>query len=201
MQQTIESCGLWWYLPKFNWAILRIRSPHGENMLRGCLLTHPEYKKRRQAVKDLQSVFVRFGQAARWFHQYDVKHNPGLLRKWLEYLFALNLEQFNADLWRAVVRAKGRAQELSPWACQQAGNVAYSYDVMKRLFLADSVASPPHLVTGMKGAFRDAGELLDFIFLEDERKRAGWRWKPFRQILARTRELLETEIGEEEAAI
>ena len=71
------------------------------------------------------------------------------------------------------MRAKGRAQELSPWACQQAGNVAYSYNRIKRLFLANSIASLPHLVTGIKGAFRDARELLNFIFLEDKRKRAS----------------------------
>jgi hypothetical protein len=44
---------------------------------------------------------------------------------------------------------------------------------MKRLFLANSVASLLHLIIEIKGAFRDARELLNFIFLEDKRKRAS----------------------------
>ncbi|KAF2626745.1 hypothetical protein BU25DRAFT_342766 [Macroventuria anomochaeta] len=133
MQQTIEQCGLGWFLPKFNWATLRIKPPHGENMLRGCLLNHPEYKRRWQAVKDLQNVFVRFNQAERWLHQYNIRQKPGLLRKWLEYLYALNLEQFDVDLWKAVLKAKKQAQQLSPQALQQAGKMAYCYDGMKDL--------------------------------------------------------------------
>ncbi|KAF2623615.1 hypothetical protein BU25DRAFT_451327, partial [Macroventuria anomochaeta] len=86
MQQTIEQCGLGWFLPKFNWTTLRIKQPHEENMLNGCLLMHTEYKKRWQAVKDLQNVYVRFNQAERWFHQHNIGKNPALLRKWLEYL-------------------------------------------------------------------------------------------------------------------
>ncbi|KAF2622933.1 hypothetical protein BU25DRAFT_451613 [Macroventuria anomochaeta] len=195
MQQTIEQCGLGWFLPKFNWATLRIKPPHGENLLNGCLLMHTEYKKRWQAVKDLQNIYVRFNQAERWFQEHNIGKNPGLLRKWLEYLYALNLEQFDADVWKAMLKAHKQTQQLSPQALEQRGKMAYCFDGMKGFFLNNGVVSPPHIVTGNKGAFKGVEDLLNFLFLEDERKRLGWGWKPFRQILQRTLDLLEKELG------
>jgi hypothetical protein len=46
MQETMEQCGLGWFLPKFNWATRRLALPHGENLLVGNLLMHAEYKRR-----------------------------------------------------------------------------------------------------------------------------------------------------------
>ena len=60
MENTIRRCGLGWFLPKFNWAILRIKKDHLSYILQGNLLISREYIKRQQAVKDLQSVHVRF---------------------------------------------------------------------------------------------------------------------------------------------
>jgi hypothetical protein len=81
MRETMERCGIGWFLPKFNWATWRLASPHGENMLEGNLLMHKEYKRRWRAVKDLRDVFVRFNQAQAWYDRYDVDRNPGLLGK------------------------------------------------------------------------------------------------------------------------
>ena len=41
----------------------------------------------------------------------------------------------------------------------------YYYYRIKDLFLVDSVASPPHIITGNKGAFKGVTELLYFLFL------------------------------------
>ncbi|KAF2622007.1 hypothetical protein BU25DRAFT_353112 [Macroventuria anomochaeta] len=73
--------------------------------------------------------------------------------------------------------------------------MAYCFDGMKTLFLNSGVVSPPHIVTGNKGAFKGVEDLLNFLFLVDERKRSGWAWKPYRQILQRTLDVLERELG------
>jgi hypothetical protein len=44
MRDTIECCGLGWFLPKFNWATWRLALPHRENLLVGSMLMHTEYK-------------------------------------------------------------------------------------------------------------------------------------------------------------
>jgi hypothetical protein len=192
-RKSVELCGLGWFFPKFNWTTLRIKPPHGDNMLEGCLLNHPEYKRRWQALKDLQNVYIRFNQAEQWLSQYNIKEHPRLLTKWYEYLFALNLEQFDADVWKTMLRAHNQTPQLSPQALRQEGRVVYSYDDMKHLFLNNNVVSPPHIATGNKGQFNSTGDLLGFLFLPDERKRTGWQFKPYRQILQRTYELLAQE--------
>ncbi|OBT71266.1 hypothetical protein VF21_09920 [Pseudogymnoascus sp. 05NY08] len=63
MRESIERCGLGWFLPKFNWSTWRLAAPHGENVLVGNLLMHEEYKRRWRAVKDLCNVFICFNQA------------------------------------------------------------------------------------------------------------------------------------------
>ncbi|KAK6591396.1 hypothetical protein H4I96_12393 [Botrytis cinerea] len=75
MQNTMERCGLGWFLPKFNWATCRFASTHGDNMLVGNALVHKEYKRRWRAVKDLRDVYVRFNQAASWYDRYNMSRN------------------------------------------------------------------------------------------------------------------------------
>ncbi|RAL58025.1 hypothetical protein DID88_009089 [Monilinia fructigena] len=101
MRKTIERCGLGWFLPKLKWATWRFAPPHGENILVGNVLMHEEYKRRWRAVKDLRDVYIRFNQAESWYDRYHVQRSTALLGKWLEYLHALNLEQFDADIWKA----------------------------------------------------------------------------------------------------
>ncbi|OBT54137.1 hypothetical protein VE04_06765, partial [Pseudogymnoascus sp. 24MN13] len=67
MRESMERCGLGWFLPKFNWSTWRLAAPHGENVLVGNLLMHEEYKRRWRAVKDLRNVFIRFNQAETWY--------------------------------------------------------------------------------------------------------------------------------------
>jgi hypothetical protein len=98
MRDTIERCGLGWFLPKINWATWRFAPPHGENILVGNVIMHEEYKRRWRAVKDLRDVYVRFNQAESWYDRYNVQNSSCLLDKWLEYLYVLNLEQFDTDI-------------------------------------------------------------------------------------------------------
>lgn len=165
MQQTMDICGLGWFLPKFNWVSRRVAQPHCDNMLVGNLLMHAEYKRRWKAVKDLSDVYTRFHQATQWFTRYNVEQNPQLLKKWLEYLIALNLEQFDADVWLAMLAAHKTHPELSEAALAQNGNIPFCYRGMHKMFLEDGVRAPPHIATGNHIRITTVRKLLDFLFL------------------------------------
>ena len=201
MQETMKRCGLGWFLPKFSWATRRLAQPHGDNMLVGNLLMHAEYKRRWKAVKDLKDVFLRFSQATGWYQQYNVQQNPQLLHTWLEYLHALNLEQFNADVWSSMLAAHKSHPEMSPAALKQDGNMTFCYRGMKHMFLQEGVVTPPHIVTGNKMRFATVNKLLDFLFLwDDDQERLGWGSKPYRLILQKSFEFVESQLGYRKAS-
>lgn len=195
MREGIERCGIGWFLPKFNWAVWRLAAPHGENILVGNLLMHEEYKRRWRAVKDLRDVFVRFNQADSWYERYNLQENRALLEAWLEYLHALNLEQFDMDVWKAMQKANRRSPELKPGIAPLGSEVRYCYADMKKAFVVDGTACPPHLVTGNKMRFERVMDLLNFLFLWDEEERPGWGNKPYRVVLKQTFDLLERRLG------
>ena len=74
---------------------------------------HEEYKQRQQAVKDLQDVYVCFNQAKAQYDQYYVQQGLQLLDKQLEYLHALNLEQFDIDTQKAMLKCYKQSPELT----------------------------------------------------------------------------------------
>jgi hypothetical protein len=196
MRGMIERCGLGWFLPKINWATWRFAPPHGENILVGNVLMHEEYKRRWRAVKDLRDVYVRFSQAESWYDRYNVQHSAPLLSKWLEYLHALNLEQFDTDIWKAMLKSHKRSPELTPDAIKQKGDFPFCHSHMKRMFSVNGVIGPPHFVTGNKMRFERVADLLDFLFLwEDGKERRGWGNKPYRAILQKSFELVERRLG------
>ncbi|KAK6591714.1 hypothetical protein H4I95_12098 [Botrytis cinerea] len=86
-------------------------------MLVGNALVHKEYKRRWRAVKDLRDVYVRFNQAASWYDRYNMSRNYKLKEKWFDYLWALNIEQFNADIWKEMLKSHKHSPELSPSPC------------------------------------------------------------------------------------
>lgn len=201
MQQTMADCGLGWFLPKFSWMSRRLAQPHGDNMLVGNLLMHAEYKRRWKAVKDLSDVYTRFHQATQWFAKYNVEQNPQLLKKWLEYLIALNLEQFDADVWSAALAAHKTHPELSEAAIAQNGNIPFCYRSMQRMFLRDGVRAPPHIVTGNQMRITTVAKLLDLLFLwDDDTERKGWGQLPFRLVLQQSFEFIEDRLGYERAS-
>jgi hypothetical protein len=196
MRDTLERCGLGWFLPKFNWVTWRLAPPHGENILVGNVLMHEEYKRRWRAVKDLRDVYVRFNQAESWYDRYHVQQSPPLLAKWLEYLHALNLEQFDTDIWKAMLKCNKRSSELTPEAIQHKGKIRFCSHDMKSMFSIDHNTGPPHFVTGNKMRFEKVADLLDFLFLwEDGQERPGWGNKPYRAILQKSFEVIERRLG------
>ena len=206
MRKTIEQCGIGWFLPKFNWATWRLAAPSGDNILVGNLLMHEEYKRRWRAVKDLRDVYVRFNQAESWYDQYNMQSNSRLLKAWLEYLQVLNIEQFDMDVWKAMAKASksssrngGISGELGGGAIIPEEGFRFCYHDMKKMFLVNGVASPPHLVTGNKMRFEKVMDLLNFLFLWDDEERLGWDHKPYRVILKKTFELVERRLGYQRA--
>jgi hypothetical protein len=196
MRDTLERCGLGWFLPKFNWMTWRLAAPHGENILVGNVLMHEEYKRRWRAVKDLRDVYVRYNQAESWYDRYRVQQSPALLAKWLEYLHALNLEQFDTDVWKAMLKCNKRSPEMTAEAIRQKGGFRFCYRDMKSMFSVDRDTGPPHFVTGNKMRFEKVADLLDFLFLwEDGQERRGWGNKPYRAILQKSFDLIERRLG------
>ncbi len=104
MKESMQRYRIGWFLPKFNQTTQRLKPLHGENMLVGNIIVHKEYKRRQRVVKDLRDVFIRFNQAKSWYNQYNMQNNPPLQHKWLEYLHALNLKQFDSDIQKAMLK-------------------------------------------------------------------------------------------------
>lgn len=195
MRESMERCGLGWFLPKFNWNTWRLAPPHGDNILVGNLTMHEEYKRRWRAVKDLRDVYIRFNQAESWYEQYNMQGNQGLEKVWLEYLIALNLEQFDVDVQRAMLTASKRSNELRPDAAQSIEAMKFCHHDMRKMFMVDGEAVPPHMVTGNKMRFEKVMDVLFFLFMWDEQERPGWGNKPYRVILQKTFEMLERRLG------
>jgi hypothetical protein len=94
-----------------------------------------------------------------------VQRSPLLLAKWLEYLYALNLEQFDIDIWKAMLKCNKRSSELTPEAIQQKGKIRFYYYNIKSMFSIDYNTGPPYFVIGNKMRFEKVADLLDFLFL------------------------------------
>ncbi|KFY09998.1 hypothetical protein V491_07848 [Pseudogymnoascus sp. VKM F-3775] len=196
MHESMERCGFGWFLPKFNWSTWRLAAPHGENVLVGNLLMHEEYKRRWRAVKDLRDVFIRFNQAVAWYGQYSMDGNARLQGVWLEYLHVLNLEQFDTDIWKTMLKANRRCPELRPEVIQKRMAGQFCYRDMKKMFQVDGQASPPHVVTGNKMRFEGVKDLVHFLFMwDDGKERRGWESKPYRVIFQKSFEMIERRLG------
>lgn len=198
MKNSIELSGFGWFEPKISWETWRLAAPHGENILVGNMLMHEEYKRRWRAVKDLRDVFIRFNQAAAWYEKYGLQDNPRLLEAWLEYLHVLTLEQFDADVWKAMHKISKQTKELRREGAKPPAEVRFCYRDMKRMFQVDPVTGepgPPYMVTGNKMRFDKVMDLLNYLFLIDEQERPGWGSKPYRLILDKTMRMLEQRLG------
>jgi hypothetical protein len=129
-----------------------------------------------------------------------VQHHPALLEKWLEYLHALNLEQFDVDITKAMLKCNKHSRELTPGLVQERGDIRFCRRGMKAMFMVDGVVGPPHFVTGNKMRFDSVIDLLDFLFLwDDGQERRGWGQKAYRVILQKSFELIERRLGSKRA--
>jgi hypothetical protein len=135
-------------------------------MQAGNLLVHPEYKRQWLAVKDLRDVYYQFNQATEWYSQYNLQEDYRARRSWLEYLHALNLQQFDADICRHMCDSHKRNPELSPSALQhcKSNRISFCYKGMKLAFKSDRVEHPPYIVISNRQRFAKVKDLLVTLF-------------------------------------
>ena len=112
MKKTMLECGFGWFLPKINWTTMRPLPLHSDHFLAGNVLLHQEYQRRWKAVRDLGNVYIRLHQASGWFMQHHVKDSYKKQEYWLEYLTALNIAQFRADIASHVLESYKKHPEL-----------------------------------------------------------------------------------------
>ncbi|KFZ22966.1 hypothetical protein V502_02554 [Pseudogymnoascus sp. VKM F-4520 (FW-2644)] len=128
-----------------------------------------------------------------------MQDNQRLEKVWLEYLIVLNLEQFDVDVQRAMLTATKRSHELRPDATQSIEAMKFCHHDMRKMFIVDGAAGPPHMVTGNKMRFEKVMDVLYFLFMWDEQERPGWGNKPYWVILQKTFEMLERRLGYQRA--
>lgn len=200
MGATMERYGIAWFLPKLNWAVARFNHTHQANLIQGSMLLHQEYKRRWRAVRDLRGVFVRLSQADAWFDQYHLTQNLPLRNKWLEYLLVLNIEQFDSDIWKTVLKMNLSRLELAPGTTDQLPDIRFCFKDMHAMCMVEGKILPPHIVTGNKSRFKNGFELVNFLFSQkDGYERTGWNAEPYRMIFRKTVALIEERLGQEGA--
>jgi hypothetical protein len=145
-------------------------------------------------------VFVRLSQADAWFDQYDLAQDQPLRTKWLEYLLVLNIEQFDSDIWKTVLRMDQSRPELAPGMADQLPNLRFCFGDMRAMCKVGGEVGPPHIVTGNKSRFKNGFELLSYLFSwRDGHERVGWDAEPYRMIYRKTAALIGRRLGEEDA--
>lgn len=89
-----------------------------------------------------------------------------------------------------------RSPELTSDAIKQKGDIRFCEDHMKRMFFVDEAIRVLHFVTGNIMRFEKVPDLLDSLFLwGDGKERRGWGSKPYRVILQKGFELVQTRLG------
>ncbi|KAF4620107.1 hypothetical protein G7Y89_g14718 [Cudoniella acicularis] len=202
MEVRVKRCGIAWLLPKINWAVARFIHMHQANLVQSSMLLHQQYKRRWRAVRDLRSAFVRLSQADAWFDQYHLAQNQSLRNKWLEYLHVLNIEQFDSDIWKTVLKINISRPELTPGIVDRLPDIQFCFQDMREMCELEGQISAPHVVTGNKFRFKNSFDLLCFLFCwRDGNERIGWDAEPYRMIFRKTFTLIKQYLGRNEGWI
>jgi hypothetical protein len=203
MKKTMLECGFGWFLPKINWTTMRPLPLHTDHFLAGNLLLHAEYKRRWKAVRDLGDVYTRLQQAEGWFATYKVKDSRERKRVWLEYLTALNIQQFRADIIQHVLNSNKTHPELSATATatttHRLTNLSYCFQGMYKMFEVDGEAVLPHTATGNVVAITSTWDLVELLFEWDDtqsKPQGGWQNKTYRLIFHKTYDAIMAKLGE-----
>jgi hypothetical protein len=201
MKKTMLECGFGWFLPKINWSTMRPLPPHTDHFLAGNLLLHSEYKRRWKAVRDLGDVYTRLHQAEGWVATHKVKDSKERKRVWLEYLTALNIRQFHADIIQHVLKSHKTHPELSATATapHRLANLSYCFQGMCKMFEDHGEAVPPHTATGNVVAITSTWDLVELLFGWDDtqsKSPRGWQNKTYRLIFHKTYDTIMAKLGE-----
>lgn len=87
--------------------------------------------------------------------------------------------------------------ELSTATLRKGSRMRFCYRGMKEAFVdEDGAPGPPHLVTGNKMRFATVEKMLEFMFLvNDNPKKAAWKSAPFRLIIQKSQDFIESQCG------
>ena len=189
----MQEHGIGWFLPKIDWQVCHVSSEYTNQFLAGNLLRHQQFKKKARQVKELKDVWVRFEQANQWFIKHDLqKPGPKALDRqwqWLEYLICLVINQFDLDIFEAMLRNHTTNPELR-------GNCAtikaleqtrFCHTDMSAMFedQAGGPPLPPHTSISNRSKITTAYQLLSFLLEEEDQggvTRGAWQKLPFRLI-------------------
>ena len=161
---------------------------------------HTKYRRRQVAVRDLQNVYFQFSQVVGQYQQYQIQQRPNLCKKQLKYLYALNLEQFNANIQLAMQTAQKNYSQLSATALQQAGNIQYSYKGIKTLFLNKGGEALPRIVTENRMRLSTTQIVLQQLFFQTNYfKRRRQRTALFQIVLQKSFKFIKTQLEKQSA--
>jgi hypothetical protein len=207
IKTTMHQCGFGWFLPKINWSTIRLLPQYTDHFLAGNMLLHSEYQRRWRAVRDLGDVYIRLHQAGRWFATYNVQGSQRREEAWLEYLLALNIQQFHADtIQHALTSSNKTHPELSATATASSSSsggtglakLSYCLQGMHTMFEVDEQLGPPHTAMGNVVAITSTWELLELLFGWEEsppKQRGPWQKKTYRLIFRQTYDLIASQLG------
>jgi hypothetical protein len=117
--------------------------------------------------------------------------NQPLCDKWLDYWLALNIEQFDSDIWKTVSKMNLSRSELAPGTVDRLPDIQFCFKDMRVMCKVGGEMVPPYIVTGNKSHFKNSLELLSFLFSwEDDYECIGWDTEPYCMIYRKTFTLL-----------
>jgi hypothetical protein len=82
----------------------------------------------------------------------------------------LNLEQFDLDVWKTMLKTHQRSPELIPDVAQQQGGFRFCHQKMRRIFSVDGVICGPHTVTGNRMQRGTVTDVLRSLFGWDDQE-------------------------------
>ena len=170
MQQITANCSLSQFLPKFSQQSKQLTQPYSNNILVRNLLIYTKYKRRQKAIKDLSNIYTYFYQVTQQFTQYSVQQNPQLLSRQLEYLHALNLEQFNTNIQLVILAVYKLHLELLLAMLKINSCIKYSYQSIEKLFLKKGIITLLYIITGNQIYITIISKLLDILFSQDNKR-------------------------------
>lgn len=165
-------------------------------MLIGNLLMHAKYKRRQKAVKNLSNVYTRFNQVIKQYQQHCIEEHSRLLQKQLEYLHALNLKQFNANIQLFILAAHKSCFKLLPTTLRQDSKITFYTKGMLYIFLNKGVLTLLYVIIGNRKQFNLIQALLEFLFLQNNNQKCkGQERKLYCLILQKSFKFVKRQLG------
>ena len=193
LKGTIERYGFGWFCSKISWKDWAFRPEIAGRVLLENLWIQDQYQKRWQAVQGTVDIFGLIKDARAWAVKFPVVQTGQQRQRWLEYLTAINLQQFHKSIFLYLkddIRPEFKESAL-------AGMIPLCWDALAPIFQSGE----PHLVTGNRMRVKQGpAELVDRLFdFSDGVHRGAWHQMPYRFLYEKSFQLVESAIGRPEA--